>query len=130
MMVENGLRLACIGDSTGIPAGTLPVDLLLASDTGTSSSVVRVLFTRTPARPQQPVLSVSMLEIGQTRVVGEGCGSRGVTLQGSAARFSTIELRFTTWVPIRITVRDSEWRALASQTLMESTVRPLELTWR
>lgn len=130
MMLDTGVRLACLGDSTGIPSGTLPIDLLVTADSTASASVVRVLFTRTPARNQAPVLSVSMNEIGQTRVVGESCGSRGVTLQATPARFSQLELRFTTWAPVRITVRDAEWRSLAAQTLSESSLRPIELTWR
>ena len=130
MMEENGLKVTCLGDSTNIPDGTIPVDLLLAPDSGISSSVVRVVYTRTSARPEQPSLSVSVHEIGQTRVVGQGCGPRGVTLRGTAARFSTLALSLTTWVPVRITVRDAEWRALASLTLAATTLRPLELTWR
>jgi hypothetical protein len=130
MMVETGVVIACLGDSSGVPSGTLPVDLLLAPDSSASSSVVRVRYTRTPVRDQAPGLSVAVSEIEETRNVGEGCGSRGVTLRATAARFSALELSFTTWVPIRITVRDPEWQALATQTLTESNSRPLELTWR
>ncbi|CAG0977230.1 hypothetical protein GPROT1_02016 [Gammaproteobacteria bacterium] len=130
MMVETGVSLGCLGDNNGVPPGTLPVDLLLVPDSTASSSVVRVSFVHTPIRAQEPVLSVSMHEIGQTRVVGASCGAQGVTLRASAARFSAIEIRFTTWAPIRVVVRDSEWRPLAVQLLAESSSRPVEITWR
>src|SRR5688572_10013702 len=92
MMVQNGVAITCLGDSGGIPSGTLPIDLLLANDSAASSSVVRVSFTRTPSRSQAPVLSVSVREIGQTRNVGESCGPRGVTLRATPGRFSALEL--------------------------------------
>jgi len=130
MMIETGVRVACLADTLGVPAGTVPIDLLLTSDSGASSSVVRVVFTRTPPSNQQPVLTFELGEIGQSRRVGESCGSRGATLRASAARFSALELDFATWAPIRITVRDPEWRPLTTRTFTESTPRAFELTWR
>jgi hypothetical protein len=76
MMIETGVRVACLADTLGVPAGTVPIDLLLTSDSGASSSVVRVVFTRTPPSNQQPVLTFELGEIGQSRRVGESCGSR------------------------------------------------------
>ena len=127
---DASVAIACRGDSTGAAPGTMPIDILLVLDSTASATALMIGYSRTPARSEVPRLSVSLRPIGTTQSIGQGCGSRGATVQATPARFSELVIWFTTSVPIRVTVRDPTWRALTTQTFTAETPRPFELRWR
>lgn len=126
---DSTVEYACIGHRSQLPADTLSVEILLGDENSASSRVTNITYVRTPVRNQDPVLSFRLETIGKAGAVGGGCGAKGATIRTTPARLSELALTFTAWIPIRVSVRDSTWRALVSQVFTTETMRPVRLTW-